>query len=225
MTTPQPPAPAPPPENPFATRAVAAGLWTWAIGATGLLLTRNRVIGPAGLAVFAALTVIAAVVGLFYGLVGVHRGKTLGLGRAPVAMIGVILSVMGLLVSVMALGAVLHAQNQELAEPVMDRSAQFVMLVGSGNIQAAKGLCTADVTETQLTDAFEKIESWGVIRSVEKAYGGQVHDKDHIEVWTLLRFENTAQVLYGHWQRQGDLLFLKSFEFKEAPPAATQPGA
>ena len=218
-----PPAPTAPPENKLATRAVAAGLWTWALGATGLLLTRNRVIGPGGLAVFAALTIIAALIGLFVGMIGVYRGKTLGQGKAPVAMIGVILSVVGLMVSIMALGAVLHAQNQELAEPAMDRSAQFVMLVGSGNIQAAKGLCTADVTETQLTDAFEKIESWGVIQKVDKAWGGEVHTKDHVEVWTLLRFDTTAQVLYGHWHRQGELFFLKSFEFKDAPPAATQP--
>ncbi|HEY0009521.1 MAG TPA: DUF4190 domain-containing protein [Tepidisphaeraceae bacterium] len=179
---------------------------------------------PALLAMIAGLLSFIPFVGLValtLGVIGLARVRRDG-GRGN-ATFGIVLGILGLFWTAMLAGAVAQYMQLRHAEPAINTSAQFIMLVGSGNVGAAKGLCMPEISETRLTDTVEKFEQWGVIQDVDKYYGGEVHNRDNIEVQALIRFDKSAQIFIGYWTRVEGNLRLRDYKFEDAPASATQP--
>lgn len=130
-----------------------------------------------------------------------------------------------ILIGVTVLSAYLQSRALWRAQPAIDATGQFIMLVGSGNVQAAKGLTTGAIDESRLTDTVEQIASFGPLRDVDKGFGGQVHSKDDIEVQALMRFDSVSKVFVAHWTMQGDVPRLREYTIKDAPKDATTQGS
>jgi hypothetical protein len=119
------------------------------------------------------------------------------------------------------LGAYLHYQKMKTALPAIDATGKFIMLVGSGNLNAAQGMTTDAIDLNRLTDTAEQISSLGVIREVNKYFGGQVHSRNEVEVQALLEFTTTQRLFVGQWVRVEDRWLLKDYQLTDAP--TTQP--
>lgn len=134
------------------------------------------------------------------------------------AMMGIALLV---LLGVMVVSATMQYRSMKRAVPAIDATGQFIMLVGSGNVQAAKGLTTDAIDESRLTDTVEQIESFGPLRDVDKYFGGKVHSRDDIEVQALMRFDAVSKVMVAHWTMEGDVPRLREYQIEDAPATAT----
>lgn len=115
------------------------------------------------------------------------------------------------------LGAYLHYQKMKTALPAIDATGQFIMLVGSGNLNAAQAMTTSSIDLNRLTDTAEQIASFGPIREVNKYFGGQVHSRDEVEVQALMEFTSTSRVFVGEWVRVQDRWLLKDYRLTDAP--------
>lgn len=115
------------------------------------------------------------------------------------------------------LGAYLHYQKMKTALPAIDATGQFIMLVGSGNLNAAQGMTTDAIDLNRLTETAEQIASLGAIREVNKYFGGQVHSRQEVEVQALMEFTTTTRLFVGQWIRVGDRWLLKDYELTNAP--------
>jgi hypothetical protein len=87
---------------------------------------------------------------------------------------GLICGVLGVFWSAMLTSAVIHGRAAQQAEPAIVAQTQFLRILGSGNVNAARGMCAEAIDETALTDAFAEFEatarSW-VTSTIR--YGGQ----------------------------------------------------
>ncbi len=150
------------------------------------------------------------------------------LGREPRSVkpmiIGLIIA-LPLMIIVAVLAAYMQSKALWKAQPAIDASAKFILLVGSGQVADAKSMCSDKITEQELTDSTVAFDNWGTIADVDKSYAGQVHSDADIEVQVLIKFDRTAKIFVGHWDATSSPVKLNSYEFKDAPASATQPVA
>ncbi len=123
------------------------------------------------------------------------------------------------------LGAYLHYRQMRTALPAIDATGQFIMLVGSGNISAAKGMTTDAIDLDRLTGTAEQIQSFGPIQDVNKYFGGEVHDDDDVEVHALMNFGTGDRVFVARWSLVEGKWLLRDYLINDAPTTqpATQP--
>jgi hypothetical protein len=144
-------------------------------------------------------------------------------GRSGLKLLLAIGIIVGVLSAAAVLGAYLHWRKMKLAMPAIDSTGQFIMLVGSGQIGPAKGLCTDAIDEQRLTDTAEEFQSWGALREVNKYFGGDVRGADDIEVQALIHCDNAKKTLIATWTTLDGVPRLKAYSFKDAPTQTTQP--
>ncbi|MBC7782793.1 MAG: hypothetical protein H7144_03055 [Burkholderiales bacterium] len=150
------------------------------------------------------------------------RNPRLAPGRTLRSTIIVTLITLAVLVSAMFLGA--YMQNRSWLrhqKPAIDATGQFIMLVGSGQVGPAKGLCGEAITEQGLTDTAEEFQAWGAIRDVNKYYGGKVHSADDVEVQATINFDTGTRLFTGHWSVREGIARLERYSFTAVTPNAT----
>jgi len=118
-----------------------------------------------------------------------------------------------------------HGSELMRAVPAMDASSQFIMLVGSGQVGPAKGLCKDSVTEDQLTQTSVDFQTWGAVHDINKGYGGAFHSESDVEVQMLVSLEAGNKLFVGHWDVSSGVARLNSYEFKDAPKDAAKPAS
>ena len=158
------------------------------------------------------------------GVIGLNRARDPRTvpGTRPVAAMGVILGVLGVFWSVMLASGVIHGYYNRQAEPAIAAQTQFLRVLGSGNVNAARGMCAEAIDETDLTDAFAEFEAHGaLLGDIDNRYGGQIHSRADVEVTSALKFEKATRLFTGHWTVEAPEPKLLSFAWKDAP--ATQP--
>jgi hypothetical protein len=144
-----------------------------------------------------------------------RAGRSLFQMLLPILVVGFILGGGAIL------GAYMHYRQMRTALPAIDATGQFIMLVGSGNISAAKGMTTDAIDIDRLTDTVEQIAAFGPIQDVNKYYGGEVHDDDDVEVQAMMNFGTGSRLFTAQWTRVGEQWLLRDYAITDAP--ATQP--
>jgi len=154
------------------------------------------------------------------GIVGYRKSQAAGVGRRP-AMFGIALGAMNLAWwGAAIIGAIGQYHAMQVAKPAIQGTRQFIMLVGSGNLNAAKAMCADSIDLNRLTDTSVQFQQWGALKDV-RDYGGEVHSKSDVEVQVELPFEATDKIMVTHWSVTGTAPQLTAYEFRDAP--STQP--
>ena len=91
------------------------------------------------------------------------------------------------------------------------------MLIGSGDVNAAKALCTDAIDTDKLTASAEQIQQWGVIEKIDVMFGGEYHSQQDIEVNAELKFDKITKYLVAHWAMIDGSPRLTAYEFRDPP--------
>lgn len=154
-------------------------------------------------------------IGAFIGAIALKRSRNPAIGGRRAAVTGVIL---GLIVTIfqLAMGAGLAQAytTQQRAKPVVALNSQFIQLLGSGNLSAARGLCTDNMPPDRITAAAEHLYDLGVITKPNAWFGGAVKSKDVIVVEASLLSETHNEAFVGTWVRQGDRWKLDDYSYR-----------
>ncbi|HEX8342693.1 MAG TPA: DUF4190 domain-containing protein [Tepidisphaeraceae bacterium] len=181
---------------------------------------------PAIIAVCAGLVSCVPALGVVavgFGVMGLVRARDPRVtpGTRPIAAFGVILGVLGVFWSAMLTGAAMDYYYRRQYAPAIDAQAQFLRLLGSGQINAARGMTDDALDEVLLTEAFAEFERHGALIDLNNNYGGKMHHRADVEVNSELKFERATRLFTGHWTVEPATPQLKAFTFKDAP--ATRP--
>jgi hypothetical protein len=180
---------------------------------------------PATVAVIAGLLACLPGTGLVSvpaGLLGLRSArKQNGFGRGP-ATFGLVLGIINLA----WWGAVLAGALQthlalKKAGPTIDATRQFVILVGDGNIAAARNFCVDGFDEQRLTDLHVEMAAVGTMQQPNPYYGGAVNGVSDIEIQAELKFDRGTRVLVTNWTSVDGKP--KLMDFKLQTPPSTQP--
>lgn len=179
---------------------------------------------PATAAVLLGLASVVPGVGIaaiMLGIIGMTRSRELpgaaGRGRA---FAGVVLGLGSLLLWAMLTGAYFQGRALMRAAPAVRRTPDFIRLVGSGNANAAKGMCTDKIDLGRLADTAGQFESYGTLTGDFQPLGGEPHG-DGVRVEYALPFEKGTKVMQVDWVfADGEP---KVNDYRVMDPPATQP--
>ncbi len=158
------------------------------------------------------------------GMLGIAQARKLLVGGILLGLLGVLSGALTALGAPLVIFAIKQFEAMQMAEPSVKATSQWIMFIGSGNITSAKALSGDRMDEGKLTDEFEKIQSWGVIQSVDARYGGDARDIAKIEIQAKIVFDKVTKILVAHWDATGRAPVLTDYEFRDDPkaPPATQ---
>ena len=162
-------------------------------------------------------------IGLPLSVLGARRATRLGGVGRPQSLLGMALGLINLLWwSAILFGALQTGRAMKKSEPIIHATAQFVLLVGKGDLDKAKTFCGPDITDEQLETLQEQLGLTGQMQQSNPYHGGQVHlgGRD-IEIWCQLTFDTGKRVLITHWDPRLEPAKLTKFQLMDA--AATQP--
>lgn len=179
---------------------------------------------PAKIALIAGLLSFipgVGIVAMIAGVVGGAQVHTTGTGRGR-SFVGVVLGMGSLLLWTMLVGAYFQGQALMRAAPALDASKKFIMLVGSGNVTAAKGMCTDAIDVDRLTATAEQFEQLGGFTGDINASGGRPKG-GNVQVDYELPFAKSNQLFVTEWTVIDKQPRLVDYSMSVIPDPATQP--
>lgn len=205
--------------------AAVLGAVSFALTVTAITMIKSSGVANAATMPMLIFAVFGGMGAVVLGMLGVAQARKLLVGGILLGLIGVLTGAATALVSPLVIFSVKHFQSMQIAQPCIESTKQWFMFVGSGNIVSAKALSGGKMDEGKLTDEFERIQSWGTIKSVDANYGGDARDMASIEIQAKIEFDKVTKILITKWDATGRSPVLNSYEFRDdpkAPPATTQ---
>lgn len=181
---------------------------------------------PAKIALIAALLSFipgVGVVAMIAGLAGGARVRLTGVGRGR-SFVGVVVGMLSLLIWAMLIGAWFQYKALERAAPAVDAGKRFIMLVGSGNVNAAKAMSADTIDTDRLTATAEQFEQLGGFVGDIKPSGGRPKG-DNVQVDYELPFAKSNQLFVTEWKLNDKQPQLVDYSMSTIEDPTTQPAA
>ncbi|MGC4030913.1 MAG: DUF4190 domain-containing protein [Tepidisphaeraceae bacterium] len=179
------------------------------------LATKAAIVGV--LSIIPGVGVVAIVLGLLAG----NRARMLrGAGRGR-AMLAMVFGVGSLFLWAMLLGALLEYRAMtNYGIPADKATRDFIRFVGSGNVNAARQLCTDAIDDDKLTNTVIEINDLGSFVGEIRDGGGRPVG-DNYEVNYLLPFAKGERRMVCEWKFIDGKPMLAKYEL--TVPPSTQP--
>lgn len=155
---------------------------------------------------------------VLFGIVGIAKTRSPNVSGRPMAIIGLILGLLGLVWTIIfAAGGAAFWGVAKATEPARNVARQFATDLAAGDVQAAKAQCVEEMSTEDLQRVVDQMKAWGAVQDIT-LFGLNVSanagESTQVEVAGTVKFANTQKGYTATLVKQGENYKIVSFNFQ-----------